>query len=184
MIKIIDELIPPELQDEIEEYIFDPKFPYRFHKIHNYGDEKRSPLQLTHHLYMHDEGASPHFKIITPVYGALLHLFGEITLFRAKVNVTTPSPPYDSYMMQEPHIDMAYDDGSSIQHYVCVYYINDADGPTVFFHDDGTKTEIQPKKGLGVIFDGSIIHAGSNPINHPFRAIINIDFRQGSNQIP
>lgn len=183
MIEIIENFISTKFQDEIEEYVYSESIPYRLHKIHNFGSEIKSPLQLTHHLYMHEEGASPHFPIIKNIYGSLLKKFGEVTLFRAKINITTPHPPYDRFQTQEPHVDLQYDNGASVEHLVCLYYINDSDGPTVFFNESGEQ-HIQPKKGTAVIFDGSIVHAGSNPLNHPFRAIVNIDFRQGLNQIP
>lgn len=184
MFKVIDDFISKEDQDEIERYIFDSSFPYRFHKIHNYGDGFKSPLQLTHHLYMHDEGASPHFPIIKPVYASLMALYGDITLFRAKVNVTTPMSPYTQLHSQEPHVDLQYENGAEIDHMVCVYYINNSDGPTLFFHDGVIDGKIEPKKGRALIFNGKKVHAGSNPIESPFRAIINIDFRAGLNQIP
>lgn len=183
MIEIIDNFISPQNQDEIEKYVYSESLPYRLHKIHNFGFGVKSPLQLTHHLYMHDEGTSSHFPVIKPIYGSLLKRFGDITLFRAKVNITTPIPPYNKIHSQEPHIDLQYDNGASINHLVCLYYINDSDGPTIFYKDSGDQ-QINPKKGTAVIFDGSIVHAGSNPLNNPFRAIINIDFRVGLNQIP
>lgn len=176
MIKVIENFIDKNSQDYIEKYVFDSKFPYRLHKIHNYGDLQESPLQFTHHLYMHEEGASPHFEVIKPIFGSLLSIHSNLALVRAKVNITTPYPPYDRFHTQQPHVDLEHESGESIDHMVCIYYINDSDGPTVFFNGDGTIDQIDPKKGQAVIFNGNTIHAGSNPINNQFRAIVNIDF--------
>lgn len=175
---VIESFIPKDLQDEIEEYVMDPKFPYRFHRIHL--DEKNSypKLQLTHHLYMYDEDkVSPHFDIMVPVYGRLFNMYGNIELMRAKVNCTTTDPESKSYEPQPAHTDLKYDDGTDFPHMVCLYYINDSDGPTYFYSDEGHISHvIHPKKGTAVIFDGSILHAGSNPVNSQYRFALNINF--------
>ena len=181
-ITIIEDFIPKDKQDELEAYVKDPKFPYRFHKIHIYENGDKEDLQLTHHLMMYGENdVSPHFPIISPLYDTITKMFGSITFFRAKVNCTFPAPGIPSYTPQEPHVDLKYEDGRSIPHLVCLYYINDSDGPTYFYSESGDIIEkIEPKKGTAVIFDGSIMHAGSNPVNFPFRFAFNINFRQGS----
>jgi hypothetical protein len=189
MITIVDQFIPELEQDRLEAYVTDSKFPYRFHEIHSYHDEcymGYSPKQLTHHLMMHrEENVSPHFPIITPVFGSLMKMFGEITLFRAKVNCTFPDPRVDPLVSQQPHVDLKYEDGRIIPHLVCLYYINDSDGPTFFYDKDFNIIEmVNPQKGSAVIFDGQIMHSGTNPYENPFRFALNINFRQGADQIP
>jgi hypothetical protein len=184
---VIEDFIPKDKQDELEAYVKDSKFPYRFHKIHNYGAGSATwgeDLQLTHHLMMHGENdVSPHFPIIAPLYDTLTRLYGSITFFRAKVNCTFPSVTMSPYTPQEPHVDLKYEDGRSVPHLVCLYYINNADGPTYFYDGNGRIThKIEPYKGTAVIFDGSIMHAGSNPVNFPYRFAFNINFRQGTSE--
>ena len=85
------------------------------------------------------------------------------------------------YKPQTPHTDLKLEDGGLIPHLVCLYYVDDSDGPTYFYDDDlNLIKEISPQKGLAVIFDGDILHAGSNPIMHPFRFAININFLPSS----
>lgn len=184
MIDYIDTFISKEHQDFLESYVKDSAFPYRFHKIHNYGDSTESPLQLTHHLMMYGEDkVSPHFHIINPIYKSLVNLYGGITLFRAKVNCTFPNPIIPPYQPQEPHTDLKYEDGREIPHMVCLYYLNDSDGPTFFYTQEGKISHrIDPKKGSAIVFDGSILHAGSNPVASPFRFAFNINFRKGLDQ--
>lgn len=79
-----------------------------------------------------------------------------------------------------PHVDMGDD------HKVFLYYVNDADGPTIFFKEtydnwDGESkltvdTRVDPKAGRGVMFDGKTYHASSSPMESPYRIIINVDF--------
>lgn len=178
---VIENFIPKDLQDEIEEYVTDPKFPYRFHRIHLDEKDSYKKLQLTHHLYMHDEDkVSPHFDIMVPIYGRLFNMYGNIELIRAKVNCTLPDPEITPYKPQPMHTDLKYDDGTDFPHMVCLYYINDSDGPTYFYTETGTISHrIKPSKGTAIIFDGDIMHAGSNPVLHPYRFALNINFTRG-----
>jgi ectoine hydroxylase-related dioxygenase (phytanoyl-CoA dioxygenase family) len=84
------------------------------------------------------------------------------------------------YESQVPHIDLQYDNGDPVDHKVLLYYINDSDGPTYFFNEAcELQDTVYPKPGRAIIFDGSNIHAASNPVKHPFRMVINIDFQGG-----
>jgi len=79
-----------------------------------------------------------------------------------------------------PHIDIP------IPHLVCLYYINDSDGETVFFNkidsppgserpsfDDAEITnKVEPKQGRMVLFNGSVYHSNTLP-THSMRAVIN-----------
>lgn len=175
---VIENFIPKDLQDELEEYVMDPKFPYRFHRIHLNNENTYTKLQLTHHLYMNDEDkVSPHFDIMVPIYGRLFNMYGDIELMRAKVNCTMPDPEIPPYRPQPAHTDLKYDNGADFPHTVCLYYINDSDGPTYFYTESGTVSHrINPKKGTAIIFDGDIMHAGSNPVLNPYRFALNINF--------
>lgn len=189
---IINNFISLESQKELLDYVSGNKMPYRIYPTHIFDenhplkDKLHAPQQLTHFLYMHGEqNSSSHLGIIRPVFDAIENRVGKITLFRAKVNVTFPTPGFNNYQAQVPHTDMAYDDGRAIPHQVCLYYINDADGPTYFFNEKYELLDaIEPKMGRAVIFDGSQIHAGSSPIKNSFRFALNINFRKGIDQIP
>lgn len=68
-----------------------------------------------------------------------------------------------------PHVDLNF------PHIVCLYYVNDTDGDTVFYEGDKEINRVTPKKGRCVIFDGRIYHASSTPTLND-RAIINYNF--------
>ena len=181
---IIDNFISEMEQNDFEQYVATSHFPYRLYNTHIYSDPENiayehAPMQLSHFLYESEsDQASPHLPIITKFVKQLEKKYGKIKLLRAKVNLTFPYPPYMSYEHQTPHIDLQYDDGSPVDHKVLLYYINDTDGPTYFFNDKKEKSDtVYPKKGRAVIFDGSEIHAASNPVKNPFRFILNVDFK-------
>ena len=82
------------------------------------------------------------------------------------------------YESQVPHVDLQYDNGEPVDHKVLLYYINDSDGPTYFFNESyELQDTVYPKPGRAIIFDGSNIHAASNPVRSPFRMVVNIDFQ-------
>lgn len=81
-----------------------------------------------------------------------------------------------------PHIDMI------TKHLVCLYYVNDSQGPTILYrekypstsvHDAGkydfsiVKT-VEPRKGRCLIFDGYNFHSSSSPTDVN-RCVINFD---------
>ena len=83
-----------------------------------------------------------------------------------------------------PHVDLKQ------PHFVCLYYVNDSDGDTVFFDktsaDITTNEEytqaifgpicrVAPKKGRAIIFNGNRYHSSSSPSEN-VRCIINFDF--------
>ena len=191
--ELIDDFISQEEQYKLAEYVADRKFAYRLYPSHTFTDDKflsrigyHAPAQFSHYLYMYGEdNVSPHLPVALPVLKRLEKIYGAITLFRAKVNVSSPHPPYQNYESQIPHTDMKYDDGKDIPHLVCLYYINDSDGPTYFFNENFEILDVvQPAIGRAIIFDGSRIHAASNPVLTPFRFVLNINFRKGKDQIP
>jgi len=191
--KIINNFIPEKEQNELHDYVMDKKFAYRLYSSHIFTSDQTklqkmfySPVQFSHQMYMYgEERASPHLPAAMPVLKAIEYHCGSITLFRCKINMLTPQPPYSSYEPHVPHTDMKYDDGAKVPHLVCLYYINDSDGPTYFFNDNlQIEDLVEPKAGRAVIFDGSRLHASSSPVNNPFRLIMNIDFRQGRGQVP
>ena len=182
--KIIDNFITQQEQGDFEEYVSSSNFAYRLYRSHLHVRQieqkwAHAPMQMSHHLYeLESDKASPHLPIIRKFTKKLETEFGKIQLIRAKVNLTFPYPPMMNYEHQVPHIDLQYDNGDPVDHKVLLYYINPSDGPTYFFDESYRITDqVYPKKGRAVIFDGSQIHAASNPVKNPFRFILNVDFK-------
>lgn len=68
-----------------------------------------------------------------------------------------------------PHVNLPS------EHWVVLYYINDADGTTAFYNTDGSlRTEVEPKRNRLVIFDGTIKHSVGIPKISP-RAVLTYD---------
>ena len=89
---------------------------------------------------------------------------------RSKINFQTHANESGYNHINPSHIDM------NLNHYVMLYYVNESDGDTLFFDDDGKLLKrVTPKKGRLVYFNGAIYHAGSNPIKYRERIVININ---------
>lgn len=188
-IQIIDDYITLKEQLALHKYVMDSKFPYRIYNTHivEDGQERNeffnrrfhAPRQFSHHLYMvGEQNSSPHLNIIRPIFDRMKADYGQdVTLLRAKVNMTNPYPPYMKHEPQMPHVDMKYDNGDPVDHMVLLYYINDSDGPTYFFNESYDIVDsVKPKMGRAIVFHGSQLHAGSNPAFYPYRLALNINF--------
>ena len=84
--------------------------------------------------------------------------------------------------LSNPHVDI-----TNFDHLVCLYYVFDADGETVFF-DKRSETEdrpsfqnyniidkVSPKQGRVVLFDGRQYHANYLPKDCKTRSVINMN---------
>ena len=93
---------------------------------------------------------------------------------RIKANLNFPPINYPENHHYCTHVDLPREYNAI----TCIYYVNDCDGDTLFFSEDG-KTEINrvsPKKGKLVYFDSKIPHAGCPPRNSTTKCVINFNF--------
>ena len=170
-IEVYDDILPKKMSDAIEKLVlsgsniplyYTPNVAKSKSKVFNpaFGDTFYDPLRNIFKPYSH--------MFLEVVYrlGNALNMGIEIILQgRIFVHLPSPNPGLD-----EKHIDTPDD------HYVCLYYINDSEGDTVIFNDNGEEIErITPKKGRIVFFDGSIKHCSSSPTK-THRAVVNFDF--------
>ena len=120
-----------------------------------------------------------------------------IDLIRAKANLMYQMQNGNKDQFNTPHTD------TNDEHFVCIYFINDSDGDTLFFnkipfglsereYEEEMKKlgqskivpskRIAPKKGRFLFFKGNVIHTGQHPINSDMRMIVNIDFKGDKNE--
>ena len=105
-----------------------------------------------------------------------LNYDNKIEILRAKVNLQTQHKNINKNIINTPHNDF---ENPIIPHIVIIYYVNDNDGKTYLFKKNGDLlASVIPKKGNFLIFDGNILHAGSNPLKSKKKLLINIDIRK------
>lgn len=188
---VIDDILPKDKQDEIEEFSVHAGIPWSFNTsissterkdendVIGFGrdliDRYISPMRW-HDVYNYYE---PHIRQMCSK--TKLHIDDMI---RARIFLTVPSykPAYSLW-----HTDF------QMSHAVMIYYINDSSGPTEiseYTYNDyeninnidpiSIRHSIEPKKGRAVIFNGKYYHRSTLPNTNP-RFIINMNFKRGFN---
>ena len=96
----------------------------------------------------------------------------SMEIFRIKSNCQFKQT-YKHNAHNYSHRDYIYQD-----HLVMIYYVNDSDGNTKIFKEDSRYdilSEIEPKAGRFVIFNGNHNHAGSHPKLNDYRIVVNFN---------
>ena len=164
---VIDDVLNPQYADHIEADIFYNRAISLFfnHDVAKGRQDRKVSdgqygfgINLDHHIFaplLYDAAEKAGFKVNN--------------LLETRVFMTVPNSKVTTHGL--PHID------DNMSHKVCLYYVNDSDGDTIFYKDD-QETEIKrvsPKRGRVAFFDGSVYHSASTPTKH-HRMAINISF--------
>lgn len=172
-IVIIDDVIPKNYQDLIESNLLgEMNAHWLLLDDISYGRDRvidKSNPGLVHPLKIDNQVKSPIFNLVLPMVLISLDHVGwkyhntlmARSFLQYPKEVSTPN---------NSHIDL------EVPHVVCLYYVNDCDGPTVIYEPGTTniKQSINPQKGRAVVFDGKYYHSSSNPTTKR-RCIINFD---------
>ena len=194
-IKVIDDVIPLTIQNEIEKGVLDIRFPWHFipssdigHLVHkNYLKDKQDlwknkniidPPQFFHNLLSDQIEPTFFFKWFTPILDAIK--FDGMSILRMKMNFNYPLIGMADLTHGIPHVDLPQE-----KNYItAIYYVADADGDTLLFNErngyEGPLTiqkRITPRKGKIVLFQGDTLHAACPPISNRPRIVVNINIR-------
>lgn len=192
---VIDNCIPKDLQDKIENLMTRETFVWNFVPSASYGSMKGDPscigqwtenvegavdtLLFTHFILNQEGNWSSVFPTITPILTALPYTVAK--LIRIKANLTVYDPNMGPNNFGVPHIDIP---GAKTA-ITAIYYVNDSDGDTVIFNEKWNngleqkltiKERVPPKKGRLVAFNNELIHAGNNPSTTTPRLTMNINY--------
>lgn len=174
LIDVLDDVIPVELQDHLHSLIYGKvgemeifpniSFKVKYEKTAKLNGQE--PISFMH-ILKSDAELSEHlanFSLIPQLTCSRINLAMRNLLY-ARIFLTMP---YDTNLTHHsPHIDLQY------PHIAIIYYVNDADGDTVFFdNNNNIIMSVTPKKGRVAVFDGSIMHAAGVPTTGS-RCIVN-----------
>lgn len=172
MIKVIDDVVPPEYQDHIEKMIGGMKFPwnYKIGATHSDGvDDIYGFVKVLYYKFNKDIPEQKYIDLLSPlIHTAISKYDSSLKLkdvFRIRAGLFTKNQ--NDGREHLPHIDF------TLEHHTMIYYVNDSDGPTSLFDND--KNLIQqcdPKKGRCIIFPGETFHSSAEPKYHPHRIAI------------
>ena len=180
MIKIFDDIIPEYFQDFICNFITGKTEgnSYPLHYMDNLtfgGDSTTHGYEVGFGSNFFSGGRIMHIggPLLTPLF---LFLNSQKLILRelihGKVFLQIPNTCLDHPQEYKLHKDQHYD------HLVMLYYATDTDGDTYFYNDKEGKdiiTQVSPKKGRIVFFDGNIWHSGSNTTKD-LRIVLNYNF--------
>jgi hypothetical protein len=184
IISVFDDVIPKKLSDYYETMIFGdcdgegifPTVPmYCNYVTEQQYDGMKSNLSFIN-ILKSDVKLSEHFMTFAKIVELACHRrmgYNIRNVPVARINILMPSNT--NCLHGDIHIDNIFD------HLVLIYYVNDSDGDTFLFDDEGEVIkQISPKKGRVVVFDGSIKHAGGYNKEKP-RAVINFNVELAGN---
>jgi hypothetical protein len=186
---VFDDLISSSFADSIETQLLNPYFPWFVSrtlltvKPHEVEEAKKDfkniqeYLAFIHVFHSNDSGTtqknSAYCNLVEDLFRAAIHKLNLASseLLRCKANFQTKLESKLENSHNTPHTD------HTIPHYTMIYYVNDCDGDTFLFDGTTELARISPKKGRLLVFDGLMLHAGSNPKTSDYRMVINFNFR-------
>jgi hypothetical protein len=174
-VRVYDDLIPQYLQDYFELTILGRSGENQIHPAIQFkckyedtavDDSGRAPMSFYHVLKSSAEN-SEHFENFfeIPRLFCRAHDLVLREVLVARIYLITPQKTTLTHY--KPHIDFGF------PHTVLLYYVNDADGNTVFVDDqEKVYREVEPRKGRLLAFDGALYHGGGVPQRSP-RCVVN-----------
>lgn len=193
---IVENLLTPETADSIEQSLL--QLPWYFqtatsdltglgNAFQRSGPNIIESPYLVNLLGCHDHGTSAEdIKPFVCIIKQLEEYTGRSFLDRiqrVKANLYLKRVDYPNECYQLPHVDMwDHTKRSADPGEIFLYYADDSDGDTFFFNEGfGSKeytvlTRSAPRKGKGILFDNSMVHASSPPRVHERRMTLNFVF--------
>ena len=192
---VIENHLSKETADHIEDCMLQLPFYYQeaTSDFSELGDFQRNVPNVIETPYMvnllgcHNHGTSANdVRYFIPIIKKLEENTGRSFLpriQRIKANLYIKRVDYPNDCYQIPHVDMwNHEAGHPDAGEIFLYYADDSDGDTFFFNENFGAKEYtvlkrsSPKKGKGVLFDNSIVHASSPPRLHERRMTLNFVF--------
>jgi len=192
----IENIIDKDFQDKIENVLCEKNFEWYFNEStiststytlpDTYNKKNlqkynlKDYLQFSHSFFTSktDNELEVNSKYADIIYFILEQFykktnFKKTNILRAKANLQTQHAFNTENTICYPHTDLI------VPHYVLIYYVNNSDGDTLFFDKELNITNrIAPDKGKILLFDGDLLHAGTNPKVSDKRIILNIDLQK------
>ena len=177
--KIIDDVMPVVMQDQLREICIDPSFQWSFMPDSTYDKRREKIVEDMNkpsypsmaHLAMDEYTPKTSIANLIAAHCLCLSDKADINpnfLYRMRFGLYLPikNAPIHNNM----HVDM------KIPHTVVLYYVNDADGDTFFFNKNRECVDkVTPKQGRAVVFDGLTLHASSMPSKN-YRISFNLGY--------
>jgi hypothetical protein len=177
-IKLYNDFLSLDKKNKLEEILLSQDFPWFLIKKSSGPTEKvfgyNDTVQFEHHFLkdgIQSSSALPMIYEMMDLYHIVNHLNLPNKVLRIKSNLLLKTQKTPN----TPHVDM------NLEHLVLLYYVNDSDGPTVFYEKKNNNfkviKKINPSKGSFVVFDGDIYHSSTPPQKNNYRCVVNINLK-------
>ncbi len=165
---VLDNVLRENEQDYLEDLFLNEKLPWIYHKSTVIGEktQSRDYSWFSHKFITSRENISEYTNDVLSIFKR--HTFPVINIhkpYNMRANLLTHRKLVRFNHQTPLHKDQPY------SHWVMIYYVNDSEGKT----DLKEVTQVTPKKGRILIFDGDIEHRAFLPIKRD-RCIINFNF--------
>ena len=176
MIAIKDDIIPELYQDRIYSMMTNTVFPWTFLQdvtyreqdiVKNINANATGTTGFAHLFYdRQNEHESRYWDFLFPLFLTIVDN-PNFELLRAKGGLLLNT----NSGYNHAHID------ADMPHTTTLYYVNDSDGDTYFFDNDGSVIQtVKPKKGRIVTFNGLTYHSSSCPVENSHRLVLNFNY--------
>lgn len=176
-IKVLDNFLSDVYTNSLEQLLTGAVLPLYLgtETVEKYLFAKgKESQQFVHTFIQNFQSTSSFTSHIEPImfnFMAKTEVLGERKIWKCKLNLNPRDISFGKDEYFPVHVD------ADVNGITGLYYINDADGNTLFFDNNYKVVEsIAPKKGMMVYFDNQILHAGQPPKESPFRSVINFNW--------
>ena len=183
-IEVYDDVISPKIQDVVEDFLLGKNLKNKIEgipwtyvpNVSDQGNNSINELGFAYNFKWLDscnKSFSQKYNdfLLMPLYNFCIKkdiIIYQVNFCRTFLIPPSISPGPQSIHKDYPHLDIVQD--------VCLYYVNDSDGDTIFYDENETEVKrVTPKKGRVVFFDGSYYHSASSPSKNT-RVILNYNF--------
>jgi|TARA_R100000149_G_scaffold60287_1_gene29408 hypothetical protein len=177
--KIIKNVLNKKDLEVLNKEFTNPFFPWYFNNFTADGYENfkvkgsyEAP-QLTHNFIKDGKVFSP--TMLQQVGPMLDNIYKDIDIqkiLRMKLNLQFPHNFQKNEIFNTPH----YDDANTSDLKIMIFYLNTCDAHTYFFRGKKVHKKVKVEENTLVCFDGTTLHAGSNPKKTQYKLCLNINY--------
>lgn len=170
-------LFSQEIANHIENCLTSADFPWYWNKYVAYENNENSSIKdffFTHIFFRDGIVKSENIKLIEPILYEIhkMGLYKIKDIFRIQANLFCNSDLDEEELKTLVHADLPDENYISV-----VYYVNDSDGDTILYKDDGTIQETcSPVKNTIFWFPANQLHRPTPPKENKIRIVVNIVF--------
>ena len=160
--KVIDDFLPQQDFDIIQQYFFDPTFVWYFNDSIAKYKQGLDQYQFTHLFF---DIAKPSFNQWSPFLSPLLSKLNAKYIFRIKANLR---PRTTQGVLSPYHTDF------KLNQQTAIFYLNTNNGYTKF--QDNSLDDVKSVANRLLTFYGGLKHCGSSCTDENTRVLLNINY--------